>query len=167
MTMKTLRNYTAVVEFLHVGSGPDIEEIRRLFTEYGRSLNFNLCFQSFEEELRDLPGAYAQPRGRLMLARVDGSAAGCVALKPLDGLVCEMKRLYVRPQFRGRHLGRALTSRVIDEARAEAYRSVRLDTIAGAMDPAIALYRSMSFREIPAYYGNPVPGALYFELALK
>jgi len=156
-----------VVEFLYVGSGPEIEEIRRLFTEYGQSLNFNLCFQSFEDELHDLPGAYAAPRGRLMLARVDGSAAGCVALKPLDGHVCEMKRLYVRPQFRGRQLGRALASRVIDEARTAAYQSIRLDTIAGVMDPAIALYRSMSFREIPAYYGNPIPGALYFELALK
>jgi len=156
-----------VVEFTHVDSAPEIDEIRRLFTEYGRSLNFDLCFQSFEQELRDLPGAYAAPRGRLILALVDGSAAGCVALKPLDGHVCEMKRLYVRPQFRGRQLGRALASRVIEEARAEAYQSIRLDTIAGTMDPAIALYRSMSFREIPAYYGNPVPNALYFELALK
>jgi ribosomal protein S18 acetylase RimI-like enzyme len=156
-----------VVEFVHVDSGPEIEEIRLLFTEYGRSLNFDLCFQSFEQELRDLPGVYAAPRGRLMLARVDGSAAGCVALKPLDGHVCEMKRLYVRPQFRSRQLGRALASRVIEEARAAAYQSIRLDTIAGAMDPAIALYRSMSFREIPAYYGNPVPNALYFELTLE
>jgi carbonic anhydrase len=156
-----------VVEFVHVDSGPDIEEIRRLFTEYGRSLNFDLCFQSFDQELRDLPGAYAAPRGRLMLARVDGSAAGCVALKPLDGHVCEMKRLYVRPQFRGRQVGRTLAARMIEEARAAAYRSIRLDTIGGAMDPAIALYRSMSFREIPAYYGNPVANALYFELTLQ
>jgi ribosomal protein S18 acetylase RimI-like enzyme len=130
-------------------------------------LNFDLCFQSFEEELRDLPGAYAEPRGRLILALVDGRAAGCVPLKPLDGHVCEMKRLYVRPQFRGRELGRALASRVIEEARAAGYQSIRLDTIAGSMDPAIALYRSMSFREIPAYYENPVPNALYFELTLK
>ena len=101
-----------------------------------------------------------------MLARVDGSAGGCVALKPLDVHTCEMKRLYVRPAFRGRRLGRALVSRMIEEAHAAAYRSIRLDTIAGAMDPAIALYRSMSFREIPAYYGNPVPNALYFELTL-
>ncbi len=156
-----------MVEFLHVDSGPEIEEIRRLFTEYGRSLNFDLCFQSFEQELRDLPGRYAAPRGRLMLARVDGSTAGCVALKPLDADVCEMKRLYVRPQFRGRQLGRALASRVIEEARSAAYQSIRLDTIAGAMDPAIALYRSMSFCEIPAYYGNPVPNALYFQLTLE
>jgi carbonic anhydrase len=156
-----------VVEFLQVDSGPEIEEIRLLFAEYGRSLNFDLCFQSFEQELRDLPGAYAAPRGRLMLARVDGSAAGCVALKPLDGHTCEMKRLYVRPPFRGRRLGRALVSRMIDEARAAAYQSIRLDTIAGAMDPAIALYRSMNFREIPAYYGNPISNALYFELTLE
>jgi carbonic anhydrase len=155
-----------LVEFLQVDSGPEIEEIRLLFSEYGRSLNFDLCFQSFEQELRDLPGAYSAPRGRLMLARVDGNAAGCVALKPLDGHACEMKRLYVRPPFRGRRLGRALVSRMIEEARAAAYQSIRLDTIAGAMDPAIDLYRSMSFREIPAYYGNPVPNALYFELTL-
>ena len=156
-----------VVEFVQVEPGPEIEEIRLLFSEYGRSLNFDLCFQSFEQELRDLPGVYAAPRGRLLLARVDGIAAGCVALKPLDDHACEMKRLYVRPPFRGRQLGRALASRVIEEARAAAYQSIRLDTIAGAMDSAIALYRSMSFREIPAYYGNPVPNALYFELRLE
>ena len=107
-------------------------------TLYAQSLNFNLCFQSFDEELRALPGVYAAPRGRLILAQVDGRAAGCIALKPLEATICEMKRLYVRPSFRGRQLGAALVSRVIDDARAGGYRSMRLDTIGGAMDHAIA-----------------------------
>jgi ribosomal protein S18 acetylase RimI-like enzyme len=158
------KEFTAVVDFHDVASGSDIEEIRSLFIDYGRSLNFDLCFQSFDQELRDLPGAYARPRGRLILARVDGSAAGCVALKPLGDDSCEMKRLYVRPQFRGQQLGKALVSRAVHEARAAAYKSVRLDTIGGTMDHAIALYRSLGFREIPPYYPNPVPNATYFEL---
>ena len=153
-----------MVELLHVESGPALNDIRALFVEYGQSLSFNLCFQSFDEELRNLPGAYAPPRGRLILARVDGAPAGCIALKPLEPQVCEMKRLYVRPPFRGLHLGAALATHVIDEARHAGYVSMRLDTITGAMDHAIALYRSMGFREIPPYYPNPVPNASYFEL---
>jgi putative acetyltransferase len=153
-----------VPEFVHVTLAPDVEEIRSLLVEYGQSLNFNLCFQSFDEELRSLPGPYGPPRGRLVLARIDGFAVGCIAMKPLDAKICEMKRLYVRPQFRGRHLGKALASRLIDDARATGYRSMRLDTIRGAMDPAIALYRAIGFREIPPYYPNPIPDALYFEL---
>jgi putative acetyltransferase len=153
-----------VVHFADVVSRAELEEIRSMFVEYAQSLNFDLCFQSFDEELRTLPGSYAAPRGRLILAQVDGLAAGCIALKPLDATICEMKRLYVRPSFRGQQLGAALVSRVIDDARASGYRSMRLDTIGGAMDHAIALYRSVGFREIPPYYANPLPGALYFEL---
>jgi putative acetyltransferase len=153
-----------VPELVDVEHGPEVEEIRSLLVEYGQSLNFNLCFQSFDEELRTLPGAYGPPRGRLVLARVDGFAAGCIAMKPLDAKMCEMKRLYVRPRFRGRRLGQALASRLIDDARAAGYQSMRLDTIRGAMDPAIALYRAIGFREIPPYYPNPIPDALYFEL---
>ena len=155
-----------VVKLVNVDAGPDVEKIRTLFVEYGQALDFSLCFQSFDDELRALPGAYAPPAGRLILSKVDGQAAGCVAVKPLERYVCEMKRLYVRPTFRGRQLGTALVSRIIEEARGAEYRSMRLDTIAGTMDHAIALYRSMGFREIAPYYPNPIPNALYFELTL-
>ena len=155
-----------VVDFTHAASELEIEDIRRLFSEYGRSLNFNLCFQSFEEELRDLPGAYAAPRGRLILALVDGSAAGCVALKPLDGHVCEMKRLYVRPEARGSGLGRLLVAALLREARSRGYRAMRLDTVPG-MDAAIALYRACGFEEIAPYRPNPIVGALYLEKDLE
>jgi ribosomal protein S18 acetylase RimI-like enzyme len=155
-----------MVELITIGSGPALEEIRALFREYGESLNFSLCFQSFERELLELPGDYALPRGRLILAQVDGNAAGCIALKPLDSQYCEMKRLYVRPAFRGRQLGVALVTHVIDEARHSGYTAMRLDTIRGVMDQAIALYQSLGFREIQPYYSNPIPDAIYLELAL-
>jgi putative acetyltransferase len=143
-----------------------LEEIRALFLEYAGSLNFELCFQSFDQELRELPGKYAIPRGRLILCRVDGKTAGCIALKPLAPGVCEMKRLYVRPEFRGRKLGLNLARRIVDEARAIGYSTMRLDTIRGYMDNAIALYESLGFKEIPPYYENPIPNAFYMELSL-
>ncbi len=155
-----------VVKFVNVDGGHKIEDVRALFVEYGRALNFDLCFQSFDQELRALPGAYAPPAGRLILAEVGGDAAGCIAIKPLEKDVCEMKRLYVRPQFRGRQLGTGLVSRAIEEARGVGYRAMRLDTIDGKMDHAIALYRMVGFREIGPYYPNPIPNALYFELPL-
>ena len=151
-------------ELQHVESGPALDEVRALFVEYGQSLNFDLCFQSFDEELRSLPGPYAPPAGRLMLARLDGNAAGCIALKPLAPGICEMKRLYVRPEFRGQQLGKMLVTHVIDGARRAGYTAMRLDTIAGAMDHAVALYRSLGFRDIPPYYADPIPNAVYLEL---
>jgi putative acetyltransferase len=156
-----------LVEFVQVEQGPMLEEIRALFLEYAGSLNFELCFQSFDQELRELPGKYAKPRGRLILCRVDGKTAGCIALKPLEPGFCEMKRLYVRPEFRGRKLGLNLARRIVDEARAIGYSSMRLDTIRGYMDNAIALYESLGFKEIPPYYENPIPNAFYMELSLK
>lgn len=155
-----------MVEFVHVESGPDIDEIRALFQEYAESLNFNLCFQSFEKELKGLPGAYALPAGRLVLCKFDGRPAGCIALKQLEPRICEMKRLYVRPEFRGHQLGRKLAEHLIAEARRGRYRLMRLDTVPGSMDQAIALYRSIGFKEIPPYYDNPVPGAIFMELGL-
>ncbi|HVP43991.1 MAG TPA: GNAT family N-acetyltransferase [Terriglobales bacterium] len=145
---------------------PQIEQARALFLEYAQSLGFSLCFQSFDKELAGLPGDYAPPEGRLLLAMAGATAAGCVALHKLEEGVCEMKRLYVRSEFRGSGAGRALAERVIAEARALGYRRMRLDTIAGQMDAAIALYRRLGFREIAAYRPNPVPGALYMELTL-
>jgi GNAT superfamily N-acetyltransferase len=151
---------------LQVESGPALDQIRSLFLEYAQSLDFDLCFQNFDAELRELPGRYRPPEGRLILCEVDGSAAGCIALKPLEPGVCEMKRLFVRPVFRGRQLGVLLAKHIISEARLIGYSAMRLDTIRGRMDNAIALYSSVGFREIPPYYKNPVPNAFFMELEL-
>ena len=140
--------------------------VRELFLEYARDTGLDLCFQGFDSELAGLPGRYAPPRGRLFLARVDAEAGGCIALRPMSGALCEMKRLYLRPSLRGQGAGRALAMRVIDEARAIGYRTMRLDTLP-MMSEAIALYESLGFRRIPAYYENPVPGTLYMERALE
>ena len=148
------------------GPGTQLETVRELFLEYAQSLGFSLCFQGFDEELRTLPGMYASPRGRLLLATEDEAPAGCVGLHEWGAGIAEMKRLYVRPAFRGRGLGRVLTDAALSDARNLGYRSVRLDTIPSLMRPAIALYRELGFREIPPYRDNPIPGALYLELRL-
>jgi ribosomal protein S18 acetylase RimI-like enzyme len=142
---------------------------RELFTEYAESLGFDLCFQSFEKELAELPGEYAPPSGRLLLASDAGSIAGCIALHAFGASreICEMKRLYVRPQFRSRRIGQQLISAVIAAAREIGYTRMRLDTVAGTMDKAIALYRSYGFKEIPSYRVNPIEGVLYMELDLS
>src|SRR5262249_15283241 len=135
--------------------------------EYAAGMNFSLCFQNFDEELRTLPGKYAPPAGRLLLADWDGEPAGMVAMRALDKKdekgVCEMKRLYVRSKFRGKSLGRALAGEIIRQAADIGYTRMRLDTVQGVMDPAIQLYREIGFREIPAYYSSPVPGTLFME----
>jgi ribosomal protein S18 acetylase RimI-like enzyme len=154
------------IRLTHVQSGPALEDIRTLFLEYAGGLNFNLCFQNFDRELEELPGAYGLPHGRLILCEVDGRPAGCIAVKPLGSGVCELKRLFVRPEFRRRKLGLKLTQHIIEEARSIGYTVMRLDTIRGTMDNAIALYESVGFREIPAYYQNPIPNAFYMELQL-
>ena len=151
---------------LHAQSPEHIEHARKLFQEYAASLGFSLCFQSFDKELAGLPGDYAPPAGRLLLAEHEGKVAGCVALHKIGDGVCEMKRLYVRPEFRRHALGRALAERVIAEARALGYARMRLDTIVGKMDAAIALYRALGFREVPPYRENPIAGAIYMELEL-
>jgi len=145
----------------------DIESARVLFLEYATSLGFSLCFQNFDEELATLPGEYAPPRGRLFLARVNGRDAGCVGLRPLSATVCEMKRLYVRTDFRGSGVGRRLAQAAIDAARDERYNRMRLDTVEPLMSAAVSLYRTLGFREIAPYTGNPQPGALYMELDLE
>jgi carbonic anhydrase len=158
-------------QLLHVTTSAHIAHARDLFQEYAASLNFDLCFQSFDKELANLPGDYAPPTGRLLLAYIDDEPAGCVALHAwsdpnLSERICEMKRLFVRPQARGHNLGRQLIDRVIAEARGIGYTHMRLDTVPGTMDRAIALYREYGFREIPPYRPNPQPGVLYFELKL-
>jgi len=147
-------------------SPAQIAQARELFLEYAESLGFSLCFQSFDQELSGLPGDYAPPDGRLLVAEYRGQLAGCVALHRLESEVCEMKRLYLRPQLRGRGVGRALAETVIAEARAIGYRKMRLDTVAPVMPNAVAMYRQLGFVEIEPYRLNPIAGALYMELAL-
>ena len=146
-------------------AGADVETVRTLFDEYARELAIDLSFQGFAEERDRLPGEYVPPRGRLLLAEGGGSAAGCVALRPLDARTAEMKRLYVRPAARGIGLGRGLAHAVIAEAQSAGYDLLRLDTLP-SMGAAIAMYRALGFREIAPYRHNPVPGALFLERAL-
>jgi ribosomal protein S18 acetylase RimI-like enzyme len=149
-------------------SGPeDIETARKLFREYADGLGVDLAFQGWERELRELPGDYAPPRGALFLAEHQGGAAvGCVALRPLDPPLCEMKRLYVRPEGRGTGLGRRLAEQVIEEGRRLGYAAMRLDTLPSMAD-AQALYLRLGFREIPAYRYNPIAGTRFLELDLR
>ncbi len=147
-------------------SPAQIAQARELFLEYAQSLNFSLCFQDFDKELAGLPGDYAPPKGRLLLAECEGQLAACVALHKLAPGICEMKRLYLRPQFRGKGLGRALAERIIAEARQIGYQRMRLDTVEPVMKDAVAMYRKLGFKEIAPYRTNPVAGAMYMELEL-
>ena len=179
------------VEGFHIfqaESAAQIEQIRELFLEYAKSLGFSLCFQGFDQELAGLPGDYAPPEGRLLLAEYDGQVAGCGALHKVekhvsrvasseagikvtdntqaDERIGEMKRLYLRPAFRGKGLGRALAERILREARGIGYAKLRLDTVEPVMQDAVAMYRRMGFREIAPYRENPMAGTLYMELDL-
>jgi ribosomal protein S18 acetylase RimI-like enzyme len=142
-----------------------IDQARELLLEYARSLGFDLCFQGFDQELAELPGQYAPPKGRMLLAMDEGVPAGCVALRESSPGVCEMKRLYVRPRFRSRGVGRRLAESIVREAREAGYKAMRLDTVPW-MKEAIAMYESMGFRDIEPYRPNPMPGARYLELDL-
>ena len=152
--------------FRQAESSDDIAQARELFLEYAQSLGFSLCFQNFDKELASLPGDYAPPEGRLLLAECERQLAACVALHKLEANICEMKRLYLRPQFRGKGLGRILTDRIIAEARQIGYLRMRLDTVEPVMKDAVAMYRKIGFREIEPYCKNPMDGALYMELEL-
>jgi ribosomal protein S18 acetylase RimI-like enzyme len=142
-----------------------ILEVHTLFEEYAASLEVDLCFQGFEQELAALPGDYARPNGRLLLACWNDEVAGCVALRRIGTHVCEMKRLYVRPAYRSHGVGRALALRVIGEARQAGYRSMRLDSLP-SMKSALRLYRTLGFQDIAPYRDNPVEGTAFLELQL-
>ena len=144
----------------------ELSAVRDLFREYADALGVDLGFQNFAEELTGLPGRYAPPVGCILLAKVGDRPVGCVALRPLGDGACEIKRLYVRPQFRGTGLGRALAERVIREARDLGYNCIRLDTIPSVQDKAVLLYRALGFEDVLAYCHNPVPGAVFMELRL-
>jgi putative acetyltransferase len=143
----------------------EIRQAHGLFEEYAQSLDFQLCFQNFQAELENLPGDYAPPAGCLLLAYYENNIAGCVAMRQLGEEICELKRMYVRPVYRRRGLGRKLAELIINNARQSGYRKIRLDTIA-TMTEAIGLYRSLGFEEIDKYRDNPVAGARFFELDL-
>ena len=147
-------------------SDDDIQQARVLFEEYASGVGISLCFQNFDQELKNLPGDYAPPDGRLLLAAEDDQLAGCIALRKLAPRTCEIKRLFVRPAYRGKRLGRVLVESVIDEARKLGYTQMRLDTLPGRMDKAIALYHALGFVEIGPYCENPVEGAKFMELDL-
>ncbi|MFA6456366.1 MAG: GNAT family N-acetyltransferase [Bacteroidota bacterium] len=161
--MKTLNDKISIISAV---TSEEIEIVRLLFLEYQHWLNFSLCFQGFDKELASLPGKYAAPLGRLYLAECNGETAGCIALRPMDEEgVCEMKRLFVREQFRGQGIGKLLTNHLVADAKQIGYHTMRLDTLQ-RMETARSLYRQLGFTDIPAYYNNPLDEVVYLELTL-
>jgi GNAT superfamily N-acetyltransferase len=144
---------------------PHLTTLKELFLEYADALGFDLAFQDFQREIAGLPGDYRPPDGRAYLAIEGDVAVGCVALRGLAPGICEMKRMYVRPAFRGRHIGRLLATHIVQEAKQIGYGAMRMDTVPW-MTEAITLYSSLGFREIQPYRFNPIEGARFFELEL-
>ncbi|MCW5766121.1 MAG: GNAT family N-acetyltransferase [Phycisphaeraceae bacterium] len=162
----------APIQLEHADSGPRLEQARTLFAEYARVIEplagCSLQYQKFDAELATLPGLYARPRGRMLIVLADGQPAGCIALRPLPALgpgACEMKRMYVRPAFRGRGIGRMLAARLLTEAAAAGYSIMKLDT-SSTMHEAMGLYRSLGFVECPRYNDDPMDDTLWFERRL-
>jgi GNAT superfamily N-acetyltransferase len=160
------QNGQGMIELVRADTSEKIEKVREMIRRYARSLDFDLSFQGFDEEMAGLPGDYAPPSGRLLLAAEGDETAGCVALRKIGEGLCEMKRLFVNPRCRGKGVGRLLGEAIIREARGLGYKRMRLDTVP-AMKPAIGLYRSLGFEEISPYCYNPIPGAKFFELRLE
>jgi putative acetyltransferase len=155
-----------MIQIIQAETPEQIEDARKLFREYEAWLGLDLCFQGFEEELANLPGKYAKPDGRLFLASVDERTAGCIALRKLEEEICEMKRLYVRDEFRGLGLGKTLIEKLIAEARRAGYKKMRLDTLPDKMAKAVKLYESHGFRQIAPYYHNPHGQTFFMEKSL-
>jgi ribosomal protein S18 acetylase RimI-like enzyme len=155
-----------MLKIVQAGTTEEVAQARALFEEYAASLDFDLHFQNFQEELAGLPGDYAGPHGCLLLAWHGDQVAGCVALRKIEGDISEMKRLYVRPAFRNRGAGKSLARTIIAEARKRGYSRMRLDTVP-AMKGAQYLYESLGFKRIPPYRHNPIPGAAFMELILE
>ena len=154
---------TSGLRLVEVAGGKDLERVRELFVEYARSLPFHLSWQDFDAELATLPGRYAPPGGRILAARYDDVFVGCVALRQIGESICEMKRLFVQPALRGKGIGKALAQAVVEEARRIGYKRMRLDT---AFEPALSLYLSLGFKEIPPYQHVPIEGVIFMELDL-
>ena len=154
-----------IVRIIFAETAAHMTEAKQLFREYENFLDIDLCFQGFEEELAGLPGKYAPPQGTLLLALTDEEVSGCVAVRKFDTNICEMKRLYVRPQYRGYKIGKMLAEEIIDEAIKLGYSTMLLDTLAH-LKKAMALYQSLGFRERDPYYHNPLAGVIYWELDL-
>jgi ribosomal protein S18 acetylase RimI-like enzyme len=156
-----------MIEIVQAESPEQIEEIRKLFREYENWLGIDLCFQDFEKELRNLPDKYAKPDGRLFLLSVKNQSAGCIALRKIDAGICEMKRLYVREQFRSLGLGKMLIEKLIGEAKTVGCKKMLLDTLPDKMPLAVKLYKSYGFCKISPYYHNPHGETLFMELDLN
>ena len=154
------------VEIVEADTDEDVAHIRGLFRAYADWLNVDLCFQGFEEELAGLPGMYAPPKGHLLLAKVDGKVAGCVGLRPLEDGICEMKRLWVEPDFLGLGIGKRLAEAIVEAGRELGYQAMRLDTMPERLKAAGSIYEALGFKEIPDYYHNPLDGVVMFELTL-
>lgn len=152
-----------MIEIRKAESENEIAQTKMLFREYEKWLGISLCFQNFDDEVANLPGKYAEPDGRLFLAFAEEKLAGCIALRKLEDGICEMKRLFVREDFRGLKIGKILIEKIIEEAKIIGYGKMRLDTYPPKMGKAVSLYESFGFREIPAYYHNPYEEVLYLE----
>jgi putative acetyltransferase len=166
-----LSHEVGVLRIVPALSEVTLSQARNLFREYAKMPGVAPCVEDFEKEVASLPGAYAPPDGRLLLAiqELPGNpemAFGCAALRKLEQDACEMKRLYVRPSFRGDRAGQALVKELIAQARSIGYQRMLLDTLP-SMHAAHQLYRTLGFREIPSYQRNPIPGAMFFELELR
>ena len=155
-----------MIEIVEANTNDLIAKTKKLFQEYAESLGFDLCFQGFDQELDDFPGQYSQPMGRLFLALSENLPIGCVGLRPFEKGFCEMKRLYVRPDYRGRKAGRLLAEATIKAGKVVGYEIMRLDTLP-SMEGANILYKSLGFRQIEPYRYNPIKGAIYRKLNLR
>lgn len=155
-----------MIEIIYAETKEHINHTKLLFIEYAYSLDFSLCFQDFDNEVDTLPGKYSPPDGFILLALSNSKCAGCIALKKLDEGICEMKRLYVRPEYRNLGIGKLLVEKLIEEARKIGYSKMKLDTISEKMPTAVDIYSKHGFKKIDAYYENPNPHTLYMELEL-